>query len=76
MDERWYKRAVIYSVEVDAFQDADGDGLGDLRGLFRHGFDRHRPFDFDTSHLPVAIRCRLGRRAAMRRSNGTKIRGR
>ncbi len=33
MDERWYKRAVIYSVEVDAFQDSDGDGVGDLRGL-------------------------------------------
>ncbi len=33
MDERWYKRAVIYSVDVDAFQDANGDGVGDLRGL-------------------------------------------
>ncbi|MDQ6855498.1 MAG: alpha-amylase family protein [Candidatus Dormibacteraeota bacterium] len=33
MDERWYKRAVIYSVEVDAFQDSNGDGIGDLRGL-------------------------------------------
>jgi len=33
MDERWYKRAVIYSAEVDAFQDSDGDGVGDLRGL-------------------------------------------
>jgi maltose alpha-D-glucosyltransferase / alpha-amylase len=32
-DERWYKRAVIYSVEVDAFQDSNGDGVGDLRGL-------------------------------------------
>jgi maltose alpha-D-glucosyltransferase / alpha-amylase len=33
VDERWYKRAVIYSVEADAFQDSDGDGVGDLRGL-------------------------------------------
>ena len=33
MDERWYKRAVVYSVEVDAFQDSNGDGVGDLRGL-------------------------------------------
>ncbi|MBV8194658.1 MAG: alpha-amylase family protein [Candidatus Dormibacteraeota bacterium] len=33
MAERWYKRAVIYSVEVDAFQDSNGDGVGDLRGL-------------------------------------------
>ena len=33
MPERWYKEAVIYCVEVDAFQDSDGDGCGDLRGL-------------------------------------------
>ena len=33
MHERWYKRAVLYSVEVDAFQDSNGDGVGDLRGL-------------------------------------------
>jgi maltose alpha-D-glucosyltransferase/alpha-amylase len=33
MDERWYKRAVIYSAEVDAFQDSGGDGVGDIRGL-------------------------------------------
>jgi maltose alpha-D-glucosyltransferase/alpha-amylase len=30
---RWYKQAVIYCVEVDTFQDSDGDGCGDLRGL-------------------------------------------
>jgi maltose alpha-D-glucosyltransferase/alpha-amylase len=33
MHERWYKRAVLYSAEVDAFQDSNGDGVGDLRGL-------------------------------------------
>ncbi len=33
MHERWYKRAVLYSLEVDAFQDSNGDGIGDLRGL-------------------------------------------
>ena len=33
MQERWYKRAVLYSLEVDAFQDSNGDGVGDLRGL-------------------------------------------
>ncbi len=33
MSERWYKEAVIYCIEVDSFQDADGDGCGDLRGL-------------------------------------------
>lgn len=33
MSERWYKEAVIYCVDVDTFQDSDGDGHGDLRGL-------------------------------------------
>jgi maltose alpha-D-glucosyltransferase/alpha-amylase len=33
MSERWYKEAVIYSLEVETFQDSDGDGYGDLRGL-------------------------------------------
>jgi maltose alpha-D-glucosyltransferase/alpha-amylase len=33
MSERWYKEAVIYCLEVETFQDSDGDGYGDLRGL-------------------------------------------
>src|SRR4051812_6716096 len=33
MSERWYKQAVIYCVDVETFQDSDGDGWGDLRGL-------------------------------------------
>ncbi|WNI14841.1 alpha-amylase family protein [Actinacidiphila sp. ITFR-21] len=33
MAEHWYKQAVVYCVEVDSFQDSDGDGIGDLRGL-------------------------------------------
>jgi maltose alpha-D-glucosyltransferase/alpha-amylase len=31
--ERWYKQAVIYCVDVETFQDSNGDGIGDLRGL-------------------------------------------
>lgn len=31
--ERWYKQAVIYSLDVETFQDSNGDGIGDLRGL-------------------------------------------
>jgi len=31
--ERWYKQAVIYCLDVETFQDSDGDGVGDLRGL-------------------------------------------
>src|SRR4051794_6910612 len=33
MSNRWYKQAVIYSLEVDTFQDSDGDGCGDFQGL-------------------------------------------
>ncbi len=33
MADRWFKEAVIYSLEVDTFQDSDGDGTGDLPGL-------------------------------------------
>jgi maltose alpha-D-glucosyltransferase/alpha-amylase len=33
VSERWYKEAVIYCVEVDCFQDSNGDGCGDLPGL-------------------------------------------
>ena len=29
----WYKNAVIYCVDVDAFMDSDGDGVGDFAGL-------------------------------------------
>jgi maltose alpha-D-glucosyltransferase/alpha-amylase len=29
----WYKDAVIYSLNVETFQDSDGDGIGDFPGL-------------------------------------------
>jgi len=29
----WYKNAVIYCVDLDAFMDSDGDGVGDFQGL-------------------------------------------
>ncbi|MEO3751597.1 maltose alpha-D-glucosyltransferase [Streptomyces sp. B6B3] len=32
-DPGWYQRAVFYEVLVRSFQDSDGDGIGDLRGL-------------------------------------------
>ena len=31
----WYKDAVFYALDVETFQDSDGDGVGDLRGLTR-----------------------------------------
>jgi maltose alpha-D-glucosyltransferase / alpha-amylase len=33
MISRWYQEAVIYSLDVSSFQDSNGDGCGDLRGL-------------------------------------------
>src|SRR5215218_2869794 len=33
MNPRWYTEAVVYSCDVETFQDSDGDGVGDLRGL-------------------------------------------
>jgi maltose alpha-D-glucosyltransferase / alpha-amylase len=31
--DHWYKNAVIYCLDVDTFQDGNGDGEGDFRGL-------------------------------------------
>jgi maltose alpha-D-glucosyltransferase/alpha-amylase len=31
--DHWYKDAVIYELHVRAYQDSDGDGIGDLPGL-------------------------------------------
>lgn len=30
---QWYKDAIIYEIHVRAFQDSDGDGIGDFKGL-------------------------------------------
>ncbi len=32
-DPKWYQRAVFYEVLVRGFQDANGDGTGDIKGL-------------------------------------------
>jgi maltose alpha-D-glucosyltransferase/alpha-amylase len=32
-DAQWYRRAVFYEVLVRSFQDSNGDGVGDFRGL-------------------------------------------
>jgi maltose alpha-D-glucosyltransferase / alpha-amylase len=33
MRDLWYKNAIIYSLDVETFQDSNGDGVGDFEGL-------------------------------------------
>ncbi len=35
ISDLWYKNAVIYCLDVEKYQDADGDGVGDFEGLTR-----------------------------------------
>jgi maltose alpha-D-glucosyltransferase / alpha-amylase len=35
INDLWYKNAVIYCLSVDAYMDANGDGIGDFPGLMR-----------------------------------------
>jgi maltose alpha-D-glucosyltransferase / alpha-amylase len=35
IQDLWYKNAVVYALEVEAFQDSNGDGIGDFAGLTR-----------------------------------------
>ncbi|MCA2217727.1 glycoside hydrolase family 13 protein [Jidongwangia harbinensis] len=36
MTDLWWKRAVVYQIYPRSFADADGDGMGDLRGIIDH----------------------------------------
>ena len=31
----WYKNAIVYSLDVETYLDANGDGIGDFEGLTR-----------------------------------------
>jgi maltose alpha-D-glucosyltransferase/alpha-amylase len=33
MPDLWYKNAFLYAIDVDRFQDSNGDGIGDFKGL-------------------------------------------
>jgi oligo-1,6-glucosidase len=36
MTDLWWKQAVVYQIYPRSFADADGDGMGDLRGVIAH----------------------------------------
>jgi maltose alpha-D-glucosyltransferase/alpha-amylase len=35
IDDLWYKNSVIYCLSVGTYMDANGDGIGDFKGLLR-----------------------------------------
>lgn len=35
IQDLWYKNAIIYQLNVESFQDGNGDGIGDFQGLTR-----------------------------------------
>lgn len=35
INDLWYKNAIVYCLSVSTFMDADGDGVGDFKGLLR-----------------------------------------
>ena len=36
MKKTWWKEAVVYQIYPKSFQDTNGDGIGDLRGIIQH----------------------------------------
>jgi hypothetical protein len=35
INDLWYKNAIVYCLAVETFMDANGDGVGDFKGLVR-----------------------------------------
>ena len=57
MTAPWWQTGVIYQIYPRSFQDTNGDGIGDLKGIARRldylaGLGRRR--DLDLALLPLA----------------------
>ena len=52
---QWWKSAVVYQVYPRSFQDSDGDGIGDLRGI-RHRLDHLERLGVDVIWLSPIYR--------------------
>ena len=35
MSEKWWKNSVVYQIYPRSFQDSNGDGIGDLKGIIQ-----------------------------------------
>jgi len=46
-DHNWWQRTTIYQIYPRSFQDSNGDGIGDLRGIIQH-IDYIRELGFET----------------------------
>ena len=47
-DASWWRQAAVYQVYPRSFADADGDGMGDLRGISEHFLDVVDPADLES----------------------------
>ena len=39
-EKKWWQSAVVYQIYPKSFQDSNGDGVGDLRGIMQSGYHR------------------------------------
>ena len=55
----WWQSAVIYQVYPHSFQDSDGDGIGDLRGII-HRLAYLVELGIDGACISLILFCALG----------------
>ena len=77
-DPDWFKRAVFYEVLVRSFQDSNGDGIGDLKGItakldYLAVAGRRLPLAAAVLQVAAARR-RLRRLRLHRRTAGVRVR--